>query len=552
MAEQDRFEQFDDGTIEDVAHLVWAPSLDPASIDPGLAQTLSSEKNSPAATGARMKRFLEHLIAHPVSHLPDKAPAWTAMMASCDELSPLQTYVLRNVLGKEANIGYEPMPAEVEFEFPRDHEVKLGAQVGWHFIVGSCWDADGGEYGVEIMFFGNALYPPALAAEFGLSDIENQAIEMQFAISERGQRHHQAEPLVALGTSGLIETATTPFAFRLGRNAMESTTSDDLFPLRVSALGVDRGDETELPLGLDLLLTGGKGILLQGDDGAMPSVAGIGTYYYSIPGICVDPQASTLRIGDREVTIVRGEFWFDHQWGYISGVSQSPAVRASDYVGDPEPDGWDWFMTHFVGDRQLTMFAPHRSEFAAFYGQDGAEAPGTMTRRVAGKFMDADSSTRVAWGTLEVDRWVRADHSPRPDRYPATHVWHPDHFHFTFDDLPSDIIEFTMEPIVGGGQSAFFANGAQICEGAVVLRDPAGADIGRGFAESVLYADTVANQVRLAGLPPTDEMVALVRAKRPDDDTVARNTAYLAEHPDELVAVAAAAKGLEFFVEGLT
>lgn len=543
------FDDFDADALDDIAQLLWAPAFDPGLLDADLAASLTSETNSPRATGERMQQYLRHLIDHPIPHMADRRPTWNALLPHCETLTPLQAYVVRQLMGTAANAGYEPMPDEVHLEFPRDDEVKLDAQCGWHFLVGSLWDADGGEYGVEIMFFGNAMYPPSIAESFGLSPIDNLAFEVQFAISERGQRHHQAEPLVALGTSGLIRTGTKPFGFAIGSNAMMSTDPGRFLPLRVTAQGVDRGAESEVGLGIDLLLTTGKAVLAQGEDGAMPAIGGIGTYYYSIPGIQIDPAATTIRIGDRTIDIVRGELWFDHQWGYIDGVPTSEVLRASNNIGAPEPSGWDWFMTHLAGDRQVTMFAQHQHEYSSFYGQTGEQPPGTMTRRVSGTFMDADASTRMVWGSLEVDAWVKTEHSPRPDRYPATHTWHPNHFRFTFDDLPDDIATFTMEPIVEGGQSAFFAHGAQICEGAVVVRNAAGEDIGRGFAESVSYADTTRNQLRLAGLPDTDELLALVRPSVPDADTAAANLAYVGDHQDELAQVVANAKGLGFLIE---
>lgn len=545
----ENFDHLDEQTLADIAHLMWLPSFDPERLDPTLRATIASEANSPRATGARMRSYLERLIDAPPARLADRRPTWRALLEHCDELTPLQTYVMRSLLGTASNVGYPPMPDEVHLEFPRDDQVQLDAQVGWHFLVGSLWDADGGEYGIEIMFFGNALYPAEVAEQFGLSPVENLVFEVQLAISERGQRHHQAEPLVALGTSGLIKVGTSPFGFAIGANAMVSTDRHRFLPLRVTAQGAERSADGDLPLALDLVLSSCKGVLAQGEDGAMPAIDGIGTFYYSLPNIQIDPEASSIRIGDRSIDIVRGQLWYDHQWGFLDGVPRSEVMRASTNISAPEPTGWDWFMAHLNGDRQVTMFANHHSEYAEFYGCTGDTPPGTMQRRVSGTYMDQDARTRLVWGTLEVDDWVKTEHSPRPDRYPATGTWHPNHYRFRFDDLPEDIATFTMEPIVKGGQSAFFAHGPQICEGAVIIRDPDGTDIGRGFAEAVSYADTVRNQVRLAGLPVEDELVALVRPTVPDASTAASNAAYLADHPDEMADVLARAKGLGFLFE---
>jgi predicted secreted hydrolase len=523
--------------------------FDRANVTPDLAAQLFSRKNSPEAWGERMRRFLEYLIDHPLAHVPHHSKRWRAMIPYCERLSPLQLYSMRNLLGKEANQGYHPMPDEVKLEFPRGHQVKLDAQTGWHFLVGSCWDENGTEYGIEFMLFGEAIFPPKLAAEFGLSDLENQAVEVQFAVSERGRRHRQAEPLVALGTSGLISVSSDPFAFELGTNSFYAQTRGELFPLRVVAHGLDRGEDPPVDLAIDLLLTSGKEYLPQGDRGAMPSIDGMGTYYYSIPAIQLDPSNSTLTISGRTVKLARGQFWFDHQWGYLSTVPRSHVMRAAVYSKAPDLAGWDWFMVHFEGDRQVTMFAPHSNEFAEFYFRTEEQKPGPMTRRVGGTFMDSDKSTRMAWGTMVVDDWVKTEHSPRPDRYPPTHTWHPNHYRFTFDDLPPDIAVFSMEPIVEGGQSAFFAHGVQICEGAVVVRSPSGKDLGRGFAEAVNYADTLSNTLRLAGLPQSKDILELVADRAPWVGTRARNIVYVLSHRAELESVLANARGMEFFSE---
>lgn len=536
--------------LRDIAHLLWQREFDPEKLDIELESKLIDEKNSPTLAGKRMRDFIHYLMAHPVAYVPDHAKTWEVLLPYCDSLTPLQTYAMRNLLGKEANQGYMPMPDTVHLEFPRDHEVKLTAQTGWHFLVGSCWDRAGREYGIEFMLFGEALFPPKLSAEFGLTDLENQLVEMQFAVSIRDGEHYQAEPLVAAGTSGLISMATDPFGFRLGRNGFQSQQAGELFPLRIEGWGLDYGSEEPRELFIDIMLSSGKEYLLQGDHGAMPSVDGMGTFYYSIPNICLDSSASVLAIDGNQVELTRGLFWFDHQWGYLSTLPRSHVLKAAKYSGTPDPEGWDWFMVQFEGDRQVTMFAPHSNEYIDFYFQTGAKPPGSMRRRVGGSYIDHDRSTRLVWGTMIVDDWIKVERSPRPDRYWPTHTWYPNHYRFDFDDLPPDIATFTLEPIVDGGQSAFFATGVQICEGAVIVRDPSSVDIGRGFTEAVYYADAIPNMARLAGLPDSNEMLDLLRSKCPGPGTRAKNTLYVLTHHRELEEVMARSRGMEFFIEG--
>jgi len=543
------FATFDAASRDHIAHALWMTEFDAASIPADITSALLSPKNSPAARGERMRQYLRYLIDHPLSRTPDQRAIYKRLLPYCRELSPQQAYVIQSAfLGPPATVGYDIVPERAGLEFPRDHLPKPRSRNGWHFFVGSCWDTDGNEYGVELMFFQAALFPPHVAAGFGLSDDENQVVELQFAISEAGGRHYQAEPVVLGGTSGLVRRQADPFVYRLGRNTIECHQSGGFFPVTIRGWGIDRGSSPARQLGAEITFVSGKETLLQGADGCMPSIDGIGSLYYSIPNLVVDPSSSWIELDGRRIPLARGTFWFDHQWGYLGGVGHSSVLRAATFASTPNPVGWDWFMAHFMGDRQLTVFAPHTRAFAAFYEQSEPEPPGTMSVRVAGTYMDAERKTSIVRGALDVTGWIRAEHSPNPERYAVTRTWYPNRWEFRFaEGVPSEIARFAMEPIVGVAQSGFFANGAQYAEGAVVLRGPAGEDFGRGFAESVAFADTRKTMHRLAGLPDSDADVRAMRRKVPLGLRL-RNAAYVLAHRKELEAIAKASAGMEFFV----
>ena len=542
---------FDDETRDGIAQALWMEELDIDSIPPEAIARLVDAKNSPRAHGDRMQRFLRYLIDHPVSHTPDYHKIHERLIDECHDLSPHQAYAIQaGFLGPPAAVGYDMVPVPADLQFPRDHLPKPRSQVGWHFFVGSCWGTDGTEYGVELMFFQTAMYPPAVAAGFGLSDDENQTVELQFAISEAGGHHFQAVPVVLAGTSGLVDWKADPFEYRLGRNTIRCHRSGELFPLTIQAWGVDRGTEPHRTLSIDLTFSSGKETLLQGDGGCMPSVDGMGSLYYSIPAIRLDPAVSTLRLDGRSIALERGTFWFDHQWGAINGVPASPVMRAANNSSEPAPGGWDWFMAQFDGDRQLTVFAPHANARREFYEQTGETPPGTMSAEVAGTFMDPDRQTRIIRGTLDVTDWIKADRSPDPARYLVTDTWYPNRWEFRFgDDVPEGIRAFAMTPIVREAQSGFFANGAQYAEGAVILRNEAGDEIGRGFAESVSYADTRRTAHRLAGLDDSQRSIDALRPPVLSSIERAANALYVATHKKDLEAIIAASAGLEFFVK---
>ena len=540
---------FDEPTRDSIAHALWQREVDPETIPADVLARLADPKNSSTAHADRMRRYLKYLKSHPLSHTPDLSKTYDRLSEFCTELSPQQEYVWQtSFLGPASTVGYDMVPFAANLQFPRDHLPKFRSQVGWHFFVGSCWDTEGKEYGAELMFFGTALFPPNVAAGLGLSDEENQIIELQLAISERGGRHYQAEPVLLAGTSGLLGFSTDPLVLRLGRNAIECHNGDGLFPVTIKGWGMDQGSEPGVELGLDITFTSGKETLLQGDQGAMPSIDGVGSLYYSIPDLQLDPTCSTLTLDGKTIELARGQFWFDHQWGYLSGAAATPVMRAAAWASDPQPLGWDWFMTHLTQDRQITMFAPHAKSLAEFYEQAGPTPPGTMTVQIKGTMMNADRATSMVVGTLEVNDWIKAEHSPNPARYLVTDTWYPNRWHFTFgEDVPADIREFIMTPIVDEAQAGFFANGAQYAEGAVVITAPDGTELGRGFAESVSFADTRRTVHRLAGVPDTDAEIKALSLRTAPKALALLNIAYVLTHQADLNEILAEASAMEFF-----
>ncbi len=531
-----------------VADALWLESYESSKIPKDIQDKLQSDKHSPKAYGERMRAYLKLLLDKQQSHNPNYHKRYTELSKAIEGLTPHQAYIISTrFLGNNTTQFFDQMPESANMQFPRDHMPKFTSQVGWHFFVGSVWAEDGQEYGVELMFFRQSILAPELAKQFGLSDIENQVVEIQLGISKAGDIHHQADPIVVAGTSGLVEFQAKPFKYSLGKNSIVGTGGKELTPLTIQARGVDRSNTKPFNLALNLKLTGGKDYLLQGDDGAMPSVAGTGSLYYSIPNIQVS-AGSTIQYGEETVKLKEGLMWFDHQWGFLSGNPQSEVLRAANNISAPGPAGWDWYMAQFDGNRQITMFASHSKKYISYYFQTGPTAPPTMTVPVAGKYMDEQGELHNTWGTLKITKWIKAELSANPEIYPPTHVWHPNEWHFGFDHtMPEDIRHFSMTQIVPGGQTNFFANGSQYNEGAVILKNKEGKDIGRGFAEAVQYADTTDNALRMSNL---DGNSKLKKAVTNNTASLARRVSsliYMLTHQKELKSVLKNAKGLEFF-----
>ena len=522
-------------TRDAIARALWQTQLRAEDVPADVLTQVLGPKNSNEAFAARIGAHLLGLIAEPTSFVQSQADRYEAMLPLCTSLSAHQAYVMANLLGPEASKGYRPVPAVADFQFPQRNAMDLQSVLGWYFFVGSARGSDGEEYGIELMFFRYALVPPDLAAQLGLTDVENQVVELHFAVARAGGRHYQAKPILIAGTTGLLTFDPVGLGATLGRNVIRSTEPDSLFPLQLTAWGQDDGDIEPIQFSIDLTFSSGKEYLLQGENGCKPCCDGIGTLYYSMPGLMLDPAGSSLTLEGERVDLVDGTFWFDHQWGTLNAVAQSEIIRAAGNLTPAAPAGWDWFMTHLSGNRQITAFSIHNNDRLDFYRQMGTTPPGTMVVPLQAKFMDADAATHDVTGSLSVTEWILSVDSPDPVTYPPTHTWYPNRWEFEFgEDVPEDIRSFVMVPIVQTGQSGFFANGAQYSEGAVYLRDASGADLGRGFAESVGYANTLPNQLRLVGIPVTDETSMVYGPVHPDDGMVLASQAYAYLHAAEL------------------
>lgn len=500
-------------TADNVARALWMPELDPAALSPQIAERLANPKNSNAAFGKRMRAYLQQLMKRSQSFVPSYRSRYELFSNACDELTPHQAYAMSSLMGTDTVEGYALLGETADLQFPRDHRVSLKHQVGWHFFVGTAQAANGKAYGVELMFWQWALLPPPVAAQFGLSDIENQAMEIHLAVTEAGGRHYRAAPLLIAGTTGLIEVEDQPFRWAIGNNSIRAQNAGELFPFRLQAKGWDRGSAPHAEIAIDLTFSSGKSILLQGGNGCAPCCGGIGTLYYSIPRLLIDRAGSSVEINGERIELVSGTFWMDHQWGtgfLPTGAPTVAPLRAASLLAGPSPDGWDWYPLQFDDNYEITVAAMHTTKNKDFYFQTGPEPPTTMTVAVAGKMMDPQAVTHDIKGSLKVTDWVRATHT-NDASYPPSQTWYPNRWEFSFGaPAPEHLREVVMTPVVSTGQTGYFANGAEYLEGATTLSTPSGRSIGTSFAEATAYADTTKIQARLAGLSEDEHTLKLL------------------------------------------
>ena len=518
MVKDEGLNGLDDITKDNIARVLWTQKFEDAEISDNILENLRCDKNSPESFGRRMQYRLEELIENPDSFTPSYKKRYKKFIEHSDSLYPLQAYAMTHLMGLDSVKDYKKIPNKANLKFPDTHLPQLGYQVGWHFFVGNCKGENGKEYGILFMFYRYSLLPPTIAKHFGLSNLENQIFEFQLAVGEAGNRHYQSKPIAIAGTTGLASFSNTPFNYALGNNSIQSLKKNDLFPLRLKGWGVNLED-APVELEVDITLTSNKEFLLQGKKGCLPCCCDIGTLYYSATNLSLDSSKSVLKFNGEEIKLIEGKFWFDHQFGNALeplGNPRCEAMRAANNMVKSVSRGWDWFMGQFDGKREITMYAPHTDENIDFYEQTGDKPPEVMTVKVKGQLIEEDNKIKEVTGTLKIPEWVKSEKSSDPNLYWVTNTWYPNKWEFNFDEnVPEDIRNFTMTPIVQSGQSGFNASGAQYSEGAVYIKDNEGNLIGKGFAESVYYANVVKNMLNLADLPINTEMIELVKKPSP-------------------------------------
>lgn len=497
---------------ENIARALWMREYDPDLIPPDIMDRIGDQKNSRSAFGKRMRLRIADLLAAPESFNPDYTARYTTLAKYAEEITAHQAYAIINLFGLDSARGYQELPTDKKYIFPEDDRPQFEYQVGWHFFVGNVFDTKGREYGIQLMFWRYSLLPPEMAKQAGLSDEENQIVEVHFAVSDAGKRHYRTRPVIVSGTTGLIRFSADPYSYTVGKNAITSEKKDSLFPLRLQAWGIDNHEDVPAEISIDITLQQTKGYVLNGEEGMLPSVGGVGTLYYSVPNLRIDPKKSTLSIGGEKCSLAPGKFWYDHQWGtgfMPSGSPRTDVLRAAGILEDKPAVGWDWMEIQFDNDTEFALAAMHTNEQKAFYMQTGSTPPGIMMASAVGSYIKKNSEYFPVKAMIRVTDWVQSSVTDGP--YLATRAWYPNRVEVVVETagVPDEYKRFVMIPIVSTGQHGFFAAGAEYSEGAVRIESPTGKRIGAGFLENVSYADACRQNLRLAGIPDTPEMVKI-------------------------------------------
>jgi len=310
---------------------------------------------------------------------------------------------------------------------------------------------------------------------------------------------------------------------------------------------MDETEATPVEIEFDLTLEQTKPYFLNGDHGLAPSCGGVGTLYYSVPNLQIDSTASWLRVGDKQETLKGGKLWYDNQYGTF-GNPRSDVLRAMKIQQPSAPAGWDWMAIQFDDNTEIALSALHTEGNIGFYEQTGPNMPGVMTTKAHGSFIKESGKTvKLSNAQIQVVEWIKSTVSY--GEYIKSHTWYPNRVEVTLDntaDVPENRRRFNLIPIVNNGQQGFFARGEQYSEGAVYIEATSGERIGRGFLESVGYADGRKQKLLLMEIPQTDKMLQLLEPMQPTEALKEQCYQFLLnpEEAKDLVEALGKCKGL--------
>jgi len=317
------------------------------------------------------------------------------------------------------------------FSFPADQGPHPDFRTEWWYWTGNL-EADGNRrFGYQYTLFRVGLTPGALAVTAGGSAWStNQIYFAHLALSDPIDHRFIAVHDEVRGAVGLAGARADPLRVWIGDWQVSGWN-----PCHLQA----RHPGAE-PFALDLMLSAGKPIVLEGDHGLSAKGGGGSSYYYSCTRMPTRGRITT----PNGSFAVQGDSWMDREWSTtaLSGAQV----------------GWDWFALQLGDGRDLMLY---RMRLAAG-GADPASSGTVVAVDGAATHLTHAQFTIDAGGS-----WT----SPHGDVYPA--AWHV--------QVPSAGIDCQLTPVMSDQELDV---GFRYWEGAV---DISGTQSGRGYVELTGY-----------------------------------------------------------------
>jgi predicted secreted hydrolase len=261
---------------------------------------------------------------------------------------------LQAILGDDATEGFERATTVRAFTFPVDHGPHPAYRTEWWYLTGSLQDDQGQWYGVQFTAFRRALAPPATEPSHNPWRTP-QVYLAHLALSDTTTDRHFDDQRMVRAHPQLAGARAQPFAVWVDGWTLASA-GEAFLPLQLKA--------HSMSFGIDLVMSEGKPIVLQGEQGLSRKSPQQASYYYSMTRL---KTTGTLRVGERTFK-VHGHTWLDREW--------STSVLSNAQIG------WNWFALQLHQGDDVMLFKLRR--------QDGSRDPYD-----SGVWVDPEGAYRV-------------------------------------------------------------------------------------------------------------------------------------------------------------
>lgn len=241
------------------------------------------------------------------------------------------------------------------FEFPRDHGNHPDFKTEWWYFTGNLCAKDGREFGYQLTFFRQGIFPPAQKLEATSRFVTRNLEFAHFTISDLARGKFLFSQVLSRGAFGEAGFESGARLAWIGGCSLELE-RDGAFHL----VGSDAGKS------LDLVLRSTKPPAIHGENGVSQKADGEGraSHYYSLTRL---ETSGAVKVGG-ESFAVGGLSWFDHEW-------------ASNQLAKNQI-GWDWFSLQFEDGSELMLFQLRTREGGRDHWSGGSwiAADGSVTR----------------------------------------------------------------------------------------------------------------------------------------------------------------------------
>jgi predicted secreted hydrolase len=394
--------------------------------------------------GFRKLRVMTIRRAFALYALAALCAAWRVLAAPGATLEKVAT---PQKVAANSSEGFRLALPGYKYTFPRDHASHPEYQTEWWYYTGHLQSTHGENFGYQLTFFRTALTPKLLdrKSKWAVRDI----MFAHLALTDETNEKFYFDDRIAranLGLAGAEPGTSTPRIW-LDDWDVQFNGNEQVQNLKAAS----QSGAPSTPFSIELSQRVLKSPVIHGQNGVSQKSAGRGraSHYYSFPRL---QTTGTIKLSGKEYS-VRGESWFDHEFG----SNQLSSEQA----------GWDWFSIQLDDGRELMLYQLRLEN-------------GTVDPYSSGTIVEKGGRARhlkLADFSVDVLEWWQ---SPRSHaKYPAR--WKV--------NLPRENLALEIEPAVADQElDTKRSTGLTYWEGSVRVLGANRELIGRGYVELTGYA----------------------------------------------------------------